>query len=228
MLKHKHYYSLHNFSNPNRATVKFKTSSRKLLRLLAKKGYRIADPNALGFTTRTGFRRFKGVKALMVEIKDYRKLKDLYKKAIRQYDAKSVLSVRTTLPKHLIKYDFMSRYQHTNDPKQRAELQKIATKLHIHLSSQKKKPIQYTGEFVKDSYSYYLHSASEKELLRYLNSAKSQKNLSFSQYDTLKTRLEQLKQKRLLKDGSPEELIEIYIRDKNPKYKKRIIELLKQ
>jgi len=76
-------------------------------------------------------------------------------------------------------------------------------------------------------YSYYLHQASLGELSTYIANKATKNSLSYNQYNMLRRRKLFLQEEKLFKEGSLEELIAAYKVNKNPKYKKRIMSLMK-
>ena len=76
-------------------------------------------------------------------------------------------------------------------------------------------------------YTYYLHQASLDELSAYIANKATQNSLSYNQYNMLQRRKIVLKEEKLFKEGSLEELIAAYKVNKNPKYKARIMSLMK-
>ena len=84
------------------------------------------------------------------------------------------------------------------------------------------KPKPYTKP-----YSYYLNHASLSELSAYISNKATKNSLSYTQYNMLSRRKVLLQEERLFKHGSLEELIAAYKVNKNPKYKQRIMSLMK-
>ena len=78
---------------------------------------------------------------------------------------------------------------------------------------------------VTKSYSYYLKSASYTELNTYLSKSETRDDLTYNQYNQLK---EKQKEEKLLLDGSLEEVIAVYKKNKDPRYKTRSLELMKK
>ena len=76
-------------------------------------------------------------------------------------------------------------------------------------------------------YTYYLHNASLNELSTYISNKATKNSLSYNQYNMLSKRKILLKEERLLKYGTLEELIAAYKINKYPKYKERIMSLMK-
>jgi len=77
-------------------------------------------------------------------------------------------------------------------------------------------------------YKYYLNHASLRELRKYITNSTTKYSLSRIQYNKLIQRKKELQEERLLKDGSLEDIIAAYKTNKNPKYKKRIMMLMKK
>lgn len=280
LLRRNKDYLLYSFSKPENPAIKFKSkgkiSKNNLLRSLRKAGYRIANLTRLGFDAKIGLRRYKGVKTLMVEIKDYRNLKRRYESAIKHYQAAKVLRIKTPLLKKFIYSYLIYYYKRAKTPAQRKQLELIANKLQIRMTKHKpvkqktNKPIsiQSTKKHTKAKqtvptlqpkpidiqeeettnkeepnetvilypepsiqvkpYSYYLYQASLYELSNYLDDPQSAKDLSHSQHNILKHRLSKLKEEQLLQEGSLETLIAAYKKNKDPRFKQRILELMKE
>jgi len=76
-------------------------------------------------------------------------------------------------------------------------------------------------------YTYYLKHASLNELSTYISNKATKNSLSYTQYNMLSRRKVVLQEERLFKHGSLEELIAAYKVNKNPKYKQRIMSLMK-
>ncbi len=74
-------------------------------------------------------------------------------------------------------------------------------------------------------YSYYLKSASYDELNTYLSQSGPREHLTYNQYHILK---EKLKEEKILYDGSLEEVIAAYSKNKDPRYKARSLQLMKK
>jgi len=129
------HYLLYSFTKPQSRVLKLKrkgnVSRRSLLRSFAKAGYHIANLTRLGFDAKVGLRRYKGVKTLMIEVKDYRKLKKRYESAIKHYQADKVLRIRTPLPKKFVNSYLIYYYKRAKTPAQKQALHRIAKKLHI-------------------------------------------------------------------------------------------------
>ncbi len=82
-----------------------------------------------------------------------------------------------------------------------------------------------TPKKVHKPYSYYLKKASYEELNIYLTKGETKNHLTYNQYNQLK---DKLKEEKLLQDGSLEEVITAYKRNKDPRYKTRSLELMKK
>jgi hypothetical protein len=268
LLHRNNRYLLYSFTRPTYPVMKLTPThhiaDRKILRSFANAGYHtVTNPSRLGFDIKTGLRRYKGIKTLMIALKDYRKLKKIYKDAIKHYRAEKVLHIKTRLPAKLIRPYLIYYAKRAKSDAQRAQLQLIAKKLHITLpyppsrsthekSSPKPathtqtksvsfpvpKPVNTdaTGMLPQDQapdpekkpFNYYLHQASLYELSNYLDDPKSPQVLGYGRYRLLKRRLEKLKEEELLQEGSLETLIATYKQNKNPRFKARILELLKE
>ena len=268
------HYLLYNFTKPENSVLKLKSkgklSEKSLLKSLSKRGYHIANLTRLGYDAKVGLRRYKGVKTLMIEVKNYAKLKRLYESAIKHYQAKNILSIQTQLPKKFINSYFLYYYKRAKTTAQKRELRRIAKKLHIMVPIGKERtrhkvPIVHrrkSNPVIKQAktpeaevsepeetyetdieqstvnypdpvpttkpYLYYLRYASLYELSNYLDDPQSHQDLSLSHYHMLQHRLANLKEEQLLRDGSLEALIAAYKKDKNPKFKQRILQLLKK
>ena len=216
-------------------------------RALKKQGYLLSSPHAVGATSKVGLRKYKGIKTLLIEIKDYSALQKKYQKAIRTYDARSIKKIKTKLPHVLIENYFKSYQKKSSSEAQREQLEIIADKLHLHIPESKNNDAQEEEMKVQEAlakeipeetppstipdnvpFNYYAQEASYHELETYLNDSKAKDSLTFNQYTQLTQRYTALKDEKMLKDGSLEELISSYKTNKNPKYKKRILELMKE
>ena len=249
LLRRHNTYTLYNFINPEKANITLKSkkalSYKKLLKHFSLAGYKPANLSHLGYSSKIALRRYKGVKTLMVEIKDYSTLKQKYEKAIRSYQSKDILSIKTYLPKKFI-YPYFKKYQNqTQSPEKLKQLQRIATKLHFRdktLIIEKDLEEEVNEEIDKDEdeniyvpnhdnakeYDYYLHRAPVNELKGYLAKTNTRFSLTHNEYQALQTHYNKIKAKTVLKDGSLEELIAAYKVNKDPKYKKRIMILMKE
>jgi hypothetical protein len=79
----------------------------------------------------------------------------------------------------------------------------------------------------QDLYRYYMHDASLFELENYLSTSNAKNTLTYRQYNALKGRYRTLKEERLLKEGTLEELIDAYKKNNDPKYKAKILARMK-
>jgi len=243
LLHPKNKYVLYSFSHPN-LVIKInsdrKHGYRHMLKVLKRKGYRVTSPHSVGYTTHIALRRYKKVKTILVEVKDYQHLQSLYKKAIRTYNAKGIKHIKTRLPKVLIDSYFTKYKAQATTWEQLKQLEIIASKLRLNEPASSKEEIPQKKEIetetttdtdkhnIEQLYTYYLKSASYYELNNFLSTSDAKINLDTIQYNHLKTRNNQLKEKNLLENGSLEELIEAYKKDKSPKYKKKIMERIKE
>ena len=78
------------------------------------------------------------------------------------------------------------------------------------------------------TYLYYLHSASLPELRHYLDSGKAAEDLPLEKYTLLRERRKGMEEDALIQYGSLKELIAAYDKTKNPRFKARILELMKE
>jgi hypothetical protein len=193
-------------------------------------GYRKANLHKLGYIVSTGLRRYKGVKTLMIDVKDYSRLKARYLKAIDTYNADMVHSIKEKLPSSFVKAHLLSRYRQAQTDSQRTALLQIAKKLGIHIPNtssspqeEENKPQTTSGK----SYYYYLYFAPTKELKAYIEKGKADGTLTTKKQRELEARLWELRKNMLLENGSLDALIAAYKEHKDPALKQRIMELLK-
>ena len=258
-------YILYNLSNPEAKTYSVQATNKKsyvhALKSFKRLGYSpLAYPASKGFIVSVSHQRYKGVKTLMVEAKDYTRLQSKYKQAIRTYNASIINHIKTPLPKVLIG-DYYTYYKkRASGPKQLKQLQIIAKKLNLQGPTLAKKPsaeknittTQKTNNTVPEEkrawydfskkeadkvsvkkpsgkpYHYYLKEAGLTELSAYMAKETTKDVLPFSQYRNLKQRENALREQKLLKEGSLEELIAAYKVNKKPTYKQRIMSLMKE
>ena len=219
LLHRKNQYILYSLSKPEQQALALKanpkTTYRHVLKSFKRKGFNpIASVDAVGYIVSVAPRRYKGVKTLLVESQDYSHLQNLYKQAIKTYNADKIKNIKTKLPKHLV-YDDYKRYEkRAKTPSQLAQLQIIAQKLQIKTQ--------------EEIYTYYLHNAPLDELSTYISQRATRNSLSYRQYTMLKGRKTFLEEEKLFNEGSLEDLINAYKVNKNPKYKKRIMSLMKE
>ncbi|MEA1880633.1 MAG: hypothetical protein U9N11_08315 [Campylobacterota bacterium] len=292
LLREKDQYVLYNMSNPKQKplvlNVRHNTKYKyvKVLKFLKNKGFkRPVSLASLGYITSVSYKKYKGVKTLLVETKNYSRLQRLYKEAIQKYDSRGIQNIKTKLPKILI-FPYYQKYKKDAKLlKQLEQLKIIATKLNLQapkipnklIKKQKKSTpvtnkttieslgvpkiviqneVQQVKEDIKDEstqveikqemsivpmvtevshshvsndkpYSYYLKEASLKELSTYISRKTTKSLLSYSLYDMLSRRQVVLREEEVLKNGSLDELIARYKVNKNPKYKERIMSLMK-
>jgi hypothetical protein len=233
LLRTKHAYKLYSFSHSNRSPLTYRQhlhSYKKALRYFAKKGYYRTNIHALGYVVKTGLRRYKGVKTLMIDVKDYSALKKRYLQAIRSYDASRISSIKEKLPASFIKADLLSYYKKAQNQEQREQLLRIADKLGIHIPHTSS-PSQEEGAPKRapsgKSYYYYLYFAPTTELKAYITKGKADGTLTPKKQHELEARLWELRKNMLLENGSLDALIEAYKEHKDPAIKQRIMELLK-
>ena len=108
------------------------------------------------------------------------------------------------------------------------------TKSHLHPSQKKVQALRRKqNTYAKihtfpKTYLYYLRSASLPELRRYLDSGKAAEDLSLREYTLLRARRKGMEEDALIRYGSLKELIAAYDKTRNPRFKARILELMKQ
>ena len=214
----KDQYILYSLSKPEQQALAMnvnpKTTYKYVLKSFKRKGFvPIASVDTVGYTVSVAPRRYKGVKTLLVEIQDYSHLQNLYKQAIKTYNADKIKNIKTKLPKHLVHDDYKRYEKRATTQAQWDQLQIIAQKLQI---TTQDKP-----------YVYYLTDASFDELSDYMSQGSTRDSLSYQQYAMLKGRKICLKEEKLLNEGSLEDLIAAYKTNKDPAYKERIMSLMK-
>ena len=292
LVKRNNTFLLYTLSNPKQDIYSLHVRQNKnynyALKHFKKMGYRtLTSTSKKGFLLTVSRKRYKGVKTLLFDIKDYTHLLKLYKKSIRTYNANRIRNIKTTLPKSLILpyykyYEKKARYK-----KQHQQLNIIANKLKIKGFKSAKETTQVSGTKIQDSeentkeaikkqiesswydfnsgetkeevinevvppkeetkeivtleekqipqkkkallpYGYYLNQASEPELRNYLLKETSKQSLSASKYLALQQRKRRIEEKRLLKEGTLDELISAYKRNNKPEFKQRILSLMKE
>ena len=258
LLHRNNYYILYNLSQPKRKAFSLKANSdTSALKKFKRMGYKtLSSPASKGFIVSVSHRRYKGVKTLLIEVKEYTDLQKLYENSIKTYDASKIKNIKTRLPKSLIIDYYMHYKKQATTHTQLTQLQIIAKKLQIKGPSLPSQNINTTKKEVKEDpdekeyawyefaeneenkissqepstkpYSYYLEDASINELSAYISKNTTKNALSYSQYNALKQRKVALQEEKLLSEGSLEELITAYKVNKSPKYKERIILLMKE
>ena len=282
LLHRKNKYLLYSMSTPNQEPYKMRVTSKttlsQVLKGFAKHGYLpISSLANKGYVSSVSYKKYKGFKTLLVETKKYSRLQQLYRNAIKSYNARKVRYIKTQLPKQLIQNYYQFYKKRATSRKQFIQLQSIAKKLELpipplpqenkKIKKIKKKvlhkkcpprktiikkvkqkeiiieehdmetkptleaPIVVPHKTIATSkakpFNYYLNTAALSELSHYVSTRKTKASLSYTQYTKLIAKLDRLKEEKLLKDGSIEELISAYKIDKNPKYKQRIMSLMK-
>jgi len=247
LLHRKNQFRLYSLTYPDKKEIIFnanhKTKYYTVLKRLKRKGYRLTSPLKVGYTSNVAQRRYKGIKTLLVEVEDYSRLQEMYKKAIKTYDAKNTKSIKTKLPKEFISSYYKQYHKRAKTQKQLEQLQIIAIKLELDSA---KAVAQTTKEVPEEEkvpkkvkvvkvikkprkatkpYSYYLERASYNELNTYLSRGGAIDHLTYNQYNKLK---DKLKEEKLLEDGSLEEVIAAYKKNKDPRYKTRSLLLMKK
>jgi len=234
ILRKKDHYTLYHFFDLSRKPVTLPASknisARQMLRLFAKKSYRKVDLLKEGFVVTTGLRRYKGVKTLLIDVKDYRALKKRYEEAIRHYNAGKIRSLSLTPPASMLKATLLHHYALAVNGEQKEQLRIIARKLHIALPSSpsdSEEPRAAIPSVTNRDYTYYLHKASMQELKQCLTDPTQTRSLSDGEFLLLRHRLEKMQQEDLLRHGSIEALIKAYKTNKDPRFKQRIFEMMK-
>jgi hypothetical protein len=243
LLHPKNKYILYSFSHPG-SNIKIRSDRkhgyRNMIKVLRHKGYRRTSPHRVGYTTKVSLRRYKKIKTLLIEVKNYQYLQNLYKKAIKTYNAKKIKNIKTKLPKVLIESYYKTYKAKASTEKQFNQLNIIAEKLHLNKSvpstqetHQKEETQIQTSTSIKENtaeqlYTYYLKKASYYELNNYLSTSEAKSTLTYSQHHTLQKRLNNLEEKQLLQNGTLEELIAAYKKNKNSKYKTKILTQMKE
>lgn len=231
LLHRKNQYMLYNLSKPRHRVLTInvspKTKYTHVLQSFKRKGFStITSLDTVGYTASVSPRRYKGVKTLLVEIQEYSRLQNLYRQAIKTYNANKIKDIKTKLPKQFV-YDYYKRYESRAKTKaQLAQLQIIAQKLQIKTQKEEKENVQ-SEPMDQESHTYYLKDASLNELSAYMSQRATRDALSYDQYIILKERKALLEEEKLLHEYSLEDLIAAYKVNKNPKYKKRIMTLIK-
>ena len=220
-------YLLYRFFSPSTPPIRFKANHRQLRKKLARYGYiPLGNAEHKGYVVHSGPRRYKGVKTYLIDITDYSKLKTRYQDAIRNYRSDMLSGIHDRLPKQLIEPYLRYYSQQADTEEKKKEIARIAEKLHISLD-QKNAPPSLLPNSDQPSYHYYRYRASMYELGNYLNSPQSRAALTPAQYTILQHRLSTLQQEKLLHEGSLETLIAAYEENHDPRFKRRIMELLK-
>ena len=220
----KNQYILYSLSKPEKQALamstKPKTTYKHVLKSFKRKGFTpIISVDTVGYIVSVAPRRYKGVKTFLVESQDYSHLQNLYKQAIKTYNADKIKNIKTKLPKQLVLDDYKRYEKWAKTQAQREQLQIIAQKLQI-----KTKEEKHTQN---KPYIYYLNDASFEELSAYISEDETRDSLSYQEYTMLKGRKTYLQEEKLLNEGSLEDLIAAYKTNKNPAYKKRIMSLMK-
>lgn len=247
LLHRKDQYIFYNLSNPEQRALAItenqKTTVTHVLKSFKRKGFNtITSLDTVGYIASVSLRRYKGVKTLLVESQDYSRLQDIYKQAIKTYNANKIKNIQTTLPKQLV-YDYYKRYEKRAKTQAQVEqLQIIAQKLQIKTKTIPVKAVKAQEERIQEEhiqeeasipkpsekpYAYYLKDASLDEVSTYISQKATRNSLSYHQYIMLKRRKTFLQKEKLFNEGSLEDLIAAYKVNKNPKYKKRIMTLMK-
>jgi len=239
-------YKLYNITHPSLIATTIRTDRKHgyyhMLRTLRKRGFRPASPSKYGFTVSVAPRRYKDVKTYRIDVKDYRRLIARYKYAIRTYNAKKVKYIKSRLPLGFIRSYYMKYQAKAVTEKQKKQLRIIGIKLGIYKQPKEKELLSQSNttpekqapkaplssKDPENLYHYYMHSASFYELQNYLSTSEAKSVLTYNQYNTLMKRYKKLKEEKLLREGTLEELISAYKKNNNPKYKAKILARMKE
>lgn len=248
LLHRNDYYILYSLFHPEASKITIraykKTRYSAIERVLQEQGYDPSIPEDAGATSLVALRLYKGIKTLLVEVKDYSALQIKYEKAIKSYHAASIQNIKTKLPHSLISGYYDRYYKQAKSDEAREQLRIIAKKLQLdspeeipdneEVKAALAQEIPEEPEYPEDpkistvSFTYYTKKASYDELDSYLAESTTKSTLSFNQYKELEQRHAIMKEENLLNEGSLEELISAYKVTKKPNYKKRILELMKE
>jgi hypothetical protein len=228
-------YKLYSITYPHKVITTVNANKKKKYRYvistLARKGYHQVSLSQIGFTSRTAMRRYKGFKTLMVEVRDYRHLLHIYQKAIRNYDASLIKSVKGRIPRNLIS-SYLHRYEKkANTVEHREQLRIISSQLNIGNGHMETLPFPKERRAKKRDntiYHYYRDKTSYEKLDNYLSGKESEYALSYKERKVLLAKHRTLKKEWLLQHGSLEELISAYKSNRDPRYKSRIMILMKK
>lgn len=249
ILLHKNnQYILYSLFHPEAAKITIrahkKTRYRAIEKVLQKQSYHLSSPQEAGATSFVALRRYKGVKTLLVEVKDYSALQIKYQKAIQSYDAAPIQELKTKLPHSLISGYYEKYYKKAKSDEARVQLKIIADKLQLDIPEEIQSNEEVKAALAQEipeepekpeepkvsalSFAYYAKNASYDELDSYLAERTIKSALSFNQYRQLEQRHAALKEEKFLNEGSLEAIISAYKVNKKPNYKKRILELMKE
>ena len=141
LLHRKNKYLFYNFTKPEAPVLSLRTtmSYADALKVFKRQGYKTRNLQHLGYIPKVALRLYKGVKTLMIEVKDYSRLKRLYLRAIKNYNVTKIKSIKTLLPKSLIYADYKNYKNHAKTEAQKDALRFIANKLSFNSLLAKKK-----------------------------------------------------------------------------------------
>ena len=134
LLHRNNQYVLYNMSDPKKKPLATRVNAKQkywqVLRTFRRHGFKLIPSLAsVGYTASVSHRRYKGIKTLLIETKEYSKLQSLYKNAIKTYDAKKIQRIKTKLPKVLISSYYSQYKQRAKTRAQLLQLKVIANKL---------------------------------------------------------------------------------------------------
>ncbi len=235
LVHRKNKYILYSLYHPKKDAIVLKTTSKTsykhILNILKHKNYLPTTCAKIACTSHVALRRYKGIKTLLIEVKDYSRLQNMYKKAIRNYQSKIIKPTKIKLPKAFISSYFKFYEKRANTQKQLDQLHIIATKLNLNSKINKEDISNIRSEAPKElvlPYSYYLNYASYDDITQYLANSNTKDTLSTTQYNALLKKQASLKEEYILHHASLEELITEYKKNKNPRYKTQILLLMKK
>ena len=136
LLHRKNQFILYNMSDPKKKPLAINTSAKQkywqVLRQFKRKGFKIITSLAsVGHTASVSRRRYKGIKTLLIETKEYSQLQSLYQNAIKNYNAKKIQSIKTKLPKILISTYYSKYKKRAKKRTQLLQLKIIANRLSL-------------------------------------------------------------------------------------------------
>jgi len=259
LLRKKNNYTLYSIFHAHKVVSRIRGSRKTrywhIRKALRKQGYRPTSPEKVGATVSVTYKRYKGIKTLRIDVRDYRLLQSKYRRALRTYNTRYVRGVRTSLPKRLIAYEYRRAKSRARTAKQKRACRILGERLHFlqtrKTKSKKKEvvkevkvtpveeeaPVEDEVDDVEvievpappvEDFNFYLHKASYKKLNHYLQTTEAKNELTYSQYKQLSKRNATLKEQDLLKNGSLETLIKAYKQNKKPAFKRRIMVLMKE
>lgn len=261
LLHRQNKYQLYSLTYPDKKVLVFKThktKDRTVLKNLRRKGYRPISPATVGYMSRVSMQRYKGLKTLLVEVENYRQLQNMYKKAIRTYNANDIKHIKTKLPKELISSYYKQYHKRAKTQKQLEQLQIIAATIQLNSTKTAALTTKEASEKVLEEEKVEEEKVPEEEkapeevkVVKVIEKPKKATKpyryyLEKASYAELNTYLSEggaydhltynqynklkskLKEEKLLQDGSLEEVIAAYKKNNDPRYKTRSLLLMKE